>query len=313
MDKTKQTFVAALVAMLVVVAGGWFLLISPQRANVASLADQTQTVNGKNASLQQQIAQLKAESALVSDAQATLAGIARRLPPDPQEANLIDNLKHAADAANVDLQIITPGAPSLMVTAAPVVTSAPAATTSGAAGAAGGATAHVPAPAATDQLYAIPLSLTIAGNYFDVEMFVHSLEGMQRAMVIDQLSLVAAAPGSSQGGAVTGASGTGAASGATATTGTTATGGSKTGTSTSTTTKSGTSKTGKTATTGKPKPGTAAGAQAEINAQTQFVPDAHTLTVSIVGKVFAMYSPAAAAQAIASAPTAAAPTPATTK
>src|SRR4051794_34925886 len=41
MDKTKQSLTIAAVAIVAVVAGGWFLLISPQRASVASLNSDT--------------------------------------------------------------------------------------------------------------------------------------------------------------------------------------------------------------------------------------------------------------------------------
>jgi Tfp pilus assembly protein PilO len=317
MDKTKQTLVAALMAMLVVVAGGWFFLISPQRSNVSSLNAQTQQVAASNVSLQGQIAQLKAESAQVSDAQATLAAIARRLPPDPQEANLIDNLKKAADAANVDLQVITPGPPVLMAApAAAVVTAAPATTSAGTSAAATKPATSRTAPAG-NQLYQIPLSLTVAGNYFDVEMFVHSLEGMQRAMVINQLSLAATTASTTvQGGSST--------SPAAATTGQGVGGtGTSAGSSTSTSTGTGktatigtTSKSGKATKTTTAKPGTVAGAKAELDGQTPFVPDSNTLAVTIVGNVFAMYSPAAAAAVAAAgavAPAAVTPTPATTK
>ena len=44
-----------------VLAGGWFLLVSPQRANVASLNEQTTTQEQTNAALQTKITALKAE------------------------------------------------------------------------------------------------------------------------------------------------------------------------------------------------------------------------------------------------------------
>jgi Tfp pilus assembly protein PilO len=304
MDKTKQTLVAALMAMLVVVAGGWFLLISPQRSSVASLNDQTEQVGTQNAKLQTQISQLKAESAQVSGAQATLAAIARRLPPDPQEANLLDNLTKAASAANVDLQIIVPS-PPVLATAA-TVTTAPttAATSSGST--AGAAPATQAAVAAANQLYQIPLSLTVAGNYFDIEMFVHSLEGLQRAMVIDQVSLAAAVTNGQLATPAPGASGQ-PTSGTSAPVTTTAT----------TSAKSATHAAAGKSTTKPAKPGTAAGAQAEIDKLTPYVPDSNTLAVTITGKVFAMFSPGAAlavaAAGVAAAPAAVTPTPATTK
>ncbi|MDX6203760.1 MAG: hypothetical protein QOJ83_3260 [Frankiales bacterium] len=296
MDKTKQTLVIALVAVLVVVAGGWQFLISPQRSSVAALNAQTSSVDMANASLKTKIAQLKSEAAQLPAEQAALAAIAKRLPPDLQAANLLDDLTHAADAANVDLQAITPGTPTLAassVAAAPT----PVATTT----ANPGTSAPTAPKAAVNQLYQIPLTLTVTGNYFDLEMFIHTLEGMQRAMLISGLTFsknAASATGTSAAGVGVGGA-TGATTAPTSVSGKTTTSGTSTSKSTSG------SKAAKS--TAKPVPGSAAGAQAELNGRTPVVADADTLSVAISGQVFAMYSPAAAAAAAAPA------TPAPTK
>ncbi|MDX6229030.1 MAG: hypothetical protein QOI76_2420 [Frankiales bacterium] len=283
MDKTKQTLVIALVAVLVVVAGGWQFLVSPQRSSVAALNAQTSSVDSANASLRTKIAQLKSEAAELPGEQAALAAIAKRLPPDIQAANLLDDLSHAADAANVDLQVITPGAPVL----APSSVVAPPAPVASAAAKTGTTAATAP-KAPTNQLYQIPLSLTVTGNYFDLEMFIHTLEGMQRAMLITGLTFTKSPPAATGTGAGTGGAGVNGSTGAT------------------TAPKNGSgSKAAKS--TAKPVPGSAAGAQAELDRLTQVVPDADTLSVAISGQVFAMYSPAAAAAAAAVA------TPAPTK
>lgn len=264
MDKTKQTLVIAVVAVLVVMAGGWFLLISPQRSNVATLQSETATQNATNAATLAKIQQLKAQAVEEPADLAALQAIARRLPPDLAEASLITGLSHAAAAANVNLQVITPGAPALVAApVAPVVTTAPAAT--GAPGAAGSTTAPGAAtgpkgpPVNPNQLYSVPLSLTVQGNYFDIEMFIHNLEGMQRAVVINNIGLVSSPP----------------ATGANATTAPT-----KAPTSQSKATKSGT----------KPVPGSPAAAQAAAQAQAPFVVDPNTLTLTLAANVYSMYS-----------------------
>ncbi|MDX6212617.1 MAG: hypothetical protein QOF82_1704 [Frankiales bacterium] len=286
MDKTKQTLVIALVAVLVVVAGGWQFLISPQRSSVAALNAQASSVDSANATLKTKIAQLKSEAAELPGEQAALAAIAKRLPPDMQAANLLDDLSHAADAANVDLQVITPGAPVLAPSS---VVPAPAPVASGAANA--GTSAATAPKAGANQLYQIPLNLTVTGNYFDLEMFIHTLEGMQRAMLINGLTFTKSATGA--GSKVAGAGATTAPKG-----------GSAPGTSSTKSTTG--SKAAKS--TAKPVPGSAAAAQAELDRLTQVVPDADTLTVAINGQVFAMYSPAAAAAAAVAAPATPAPT-----
>jgi Tfp pilus assembly protein PilO len=303
MDKTKQTLVIAVVAVLVVVAGGWYFLISPQRSSVASLNEQTTTVNGANATLKGKIDQLKAQAADLPAQQLALAAIAKRLPPDAQYATLISNLSNAADAANVDLSIITPAAPVL---AASSVVAPPAPVASAAAGKSAAPKAVTPRTAPANQLYQIPLALTVSGNYFDLEMFIHSLEGMQRAMLINQLTFAKLPPSGATVGSTT-------TDGAAAGTTTSPAGG----TSQSTTSGNGKTvagskpgKTGKT-TTAKTVPGSVAGAQAELNRLNPLVPDTDTITLQIAGQVFSMYSPAgaaAAAQAAAIASASPAPT-----
>jgi Tfp pilus assembly protein PilO len=294
MDKTKQTLVIALVAVLAVVAGGWQFLVSPQRSSVAALNAQTSSVDSANASLTTKIAQLKSEAAQLPQEQAALAAIAKRLPPDIQAANLLDDLSHAADAANVDLQVITPGAPVLAPSSA---VAPPAPVVSGAANT--GTTAATAPKAPANQLYQVPLSLTVTGNYFDLEMFIHTLEGMQRAMLINGLTFTKSPlTGTSAAGAGVNGS-TGATTAPKSASGTQTTSGTSTSKSTSR------SRAGQTT---KPVPGSAGAAQAELNRLTQVVPDADTLSVAISGQVFVMYSPAAAAAAAVATPATPAPT-----
>lgn len=301
MDKLKQTMVIALVAVIVVAAGGWHFLISPQRSSVSSLNAQAAAVVSSNKTIQGQIDQLKSQLADVPGEQLTLAAIAKRLPPDLHEAALLDNLSHAADAANVDLLTVNPGAPLLAT--APVV-AAPAPVTS----AAGKSGAPVPKGpgVAGNQLYQIPVTLTVTGNYFDLEMYIHTLEGMQRAMLINQLAFAKGTNTASTTGSNTltgGAAASGAPTSGAAVTTAPAT------TVTKTTVKTSTSKTKGTKAAGKPVPGSAAAAQAELDRQVQVLADSDTLTVTITGEVFSMYSPAAAAVAAAAAAATATPAP----
>ncbi|BEP16046.1 hypothetical protein acdb102_43570 [Acidothermaceae bacterium B102] len=303
MDKTKQTLAIALVAVLVVLAGGWFLLVSPQRANVSTLNNERTAQDSTNAGLQQKIQALKAELVELPAAKAQLEAVARRLPPDLAEVSLIQSLTKAAAQANVDLQIITPGAPAAAAVA-PVQTLAPTATatttTSAAAGAAAAPVAAAPVSAGT--LYAVPLGLTVSGDYFDIEMFVHNLEGMQRALLVSNITIAKGASAVTPGAA---------AATNTASTGTST---AKSGTTTKSAAK-GKTTTGKT-TAGKstavkavpPVPGSAAAAQKEALAVIPFVPNTNTLSVTIAATVFSLYTTTPQAAAVPTAATTSAPT-----
>ena len=312
LDKLKQTMVFAIVAVLVVVAGGWHFLISPQRSSVSSLKAQTATVVTKNSGIQSQIDQLKAQLADVTGEQKTLTAIALRLPSNLQEANLLDDLTHASDAANVDLLTITPGAPVLVSTAPAVV--ATVAPPSAAAGKSAAAVLPKAPVAAANQLYSLPVTLTVTGNYFDLEMYIHTLEGMRRAMLINVLSFgTVNSVGTGGGTATSTLPGGAAASGAPATDAPAAAVTSAPAVVTKSTGKNSTGSAKSAKSNVKADKGTQAGAQAELNRQVQVLSDSDTLSVTITGEVFSMYSPADAAAVAATVGSTATPTPATTK
>jgi Tfp pilus assembly protein PilO len=111
MDKLRQLSLLTAVAVVAVVAGGWFLLVSPQRSKVSDLHAQAAEQKDKNATLSTEIARLEAESKDLPAEQARLAAIAEQLPPNPAMPALIGDLARAAKKSGVDLQIIAPAAP----------------------------------------------------------------------------------------------------------------------------------------------------------------------------------------------------------
>jgi Tfp pilus assembly protein PilO len=306
MDKTKQTLAIALAAVLAVLAGGWFLLVSPQRANVTSLKAKTITQDQTNTSLQTKITALKAELVQLPEAKAQLEAVARRLPPDLAEVSLIQTLTKAAADANVDLQIITPGAPTAVgAPAATVIAPTTSASATGSTAKTGDTPAPVTAPAAAPaapanpagNLYAVPVALTVQGDYFDLEMFVHNLEGMQRALLVSSLNITRPTVNAPLVGAAISTAAPAPAHGKT---------GAKT---TSKTTSKTTGKTtGKTLSKVKPVPGSAAAAQAEAGKLPGFVADQNTLTVTIAATVYSLYTTTPAPAVVPTAAPTSAPT-----
>jgi Tfp pilus assembly protein PilO len=131
MDKMRQLSLLTAVAILAVVAGGWLLLISPQRSKVADLHEQAAQQQEKNATLSTQIARLKAEAKDLPAEQARLAAIAEQLPANPAMPALIDDLAGAAKKSGVDLQIITPSTPVAYGTSSATTLAGPSTTPSG--------------------------------------------------------------------------------------------------------------------------------------------------------------------------------------
>src|SRR5690242_13116616 len=123
MEKTRQWSLLTAVAVVVVLAAGWFLLVSKQNHKAAELKTQASQVQSENSGLASQVAQLKAQSKDLPAQQARLNKIAQQVPDNPALPSLIRQLTTAANAAGVDLVSLAPATPSL-VQAAPAAAAA---------------------------------------------------------------------------------------------------------------------------------------------------------------------------------------------
>lgn len=185
MDKLKQWVGFTVLGVLVVLAAGWFLLVSPKRSEAADLNAQAASKASANQQLAGQLAILKAQAKDLPQQQAKLAAVAAKIPDNPALPALVRALSKAADDAGVELVSMAPSLP------APVVAAAPAAP---AAAGAGTTAARPAAPsAAAGALESIGLNLNVVGGYFQVEQFLDRLESMSRALKVTGFTL---APGS---------------------------------------------------------------------------------------------------------------------
>ncbi|MFL6137822.1 MAG: type 4a pilus biogenesis protein PilO [Frankiaceae bacterium] len=241
MDKLRQLTALTVVAVLAIVAGGWFVLVSPQRSKVTTLHQQAANQQQQNGQLSTEIARLKAESRDLPAEQARLAAIARQLPPNPAMPALVTDLTKAAKRAEVDLQVIAPQAPAAYGSSASVQLSAPVAparpsgttgsttttgsgststttpgststTTSGSTATTTSGSAASTTPGASTLtgsavpvggLYQIPMSVTVVGTYYQVTQFINQLENLHRAYLVTQLNVQ---PGDPLAGALSAAS-----------------------------------------------------------------------------------------------------------
>lgn len=123
------------VAVLIVVAVGWFMLISPQRAKADKLDTQRAAVESELAADQQLLS-----SPSKARTKAALAAGQRALPEDPQVSQILRQLASFASRSRTELDAITPAAP-------------------------------VPAAGAE----AIPISLSFKGRYFGLQQLLRLL------------------------------------------------------------------------------------------------------------------------------------------
>ncbi|UER54171.1 hypothetical protein HJG43_06040 [Kineosporiaceae bacterium SCSIO 59966] len=212
-----------LLAVLISVAG-WFLLISPKRAEAAELEQQTEATELSNQQLEARIAQLKEQFAELPQYQAELAAIQQAMPQDPALPTLVRTLDDMADRHEVTLMSLAPGQPATVQQPTPTAPAAPAEDgaaegaegEAGDADAAGDPAAEDPAadpaapadPAATATpvgagmvLVSVPVTLTTVGDFFASEMFLKDLQAeMTRAFLVQNLSITTEPGGEASGG-----------------------------------------------------------------------------------------------------------------
>lgn len=191
MAKTKLWALFIALAILVATGAGYFLVLSPQKAEAAKADKTAAGIQSTNDGLRLQITRLKKAEALLPAAQARIAAIDARIPATPSLPSYVRWLVKAAANAHVELVSISPTVPQ-------VVTAAPAAVAPVAVAPAAGKSSAAAAPAAppaaqTSGLSAITVSYNIVGNYFQVQSFLRQLEGSPRATVVSTITM---APGS---------------------------------------------------------------------------------------------------------------------
>ncbi len=170
-------WVAGTVAVCLGLLGlSYVLLIGPRRAEAADLAEQNVAAQEQNDALRIKTAQLKAQFVTLPERQAELAKILRQVPPTAKTPDLVRSLDSMATASGVTLKTVTPGAAQYLTAA----------------------TGQQTTPAAKDAVVAVPHTILVDGDYFQVVGFLRKLQGeMERAFLVTGLDVTAAAEGGS--------------------------------------------------------------------------------------------------------------------
>jgi Tfp pilus assembly protein PilO len=187
MTRIQQWAAGTVVALLVIVAAGWFLAISPQKHKVSSLGAQSAAQEQTNNGLHVKLAELTAQMSAVPSEEAAVAAVTQKIPNDPAMPDYVRTLTTIAGQTGVELISIAPGAPAAVAVAAPTVPVATAATPSASADA-----DAAPAAAPAASLQSISVSLNVQGGYFQIQQFTAALQRLARSTV---LTSVAIAPG----------------------------------------------------------------------------------------------------------------------
>ena len=115
MSRIQQWVAGTVVAVLAIVAAGWFLAVAPQKHKASSLGSQAASEEQSNAGLRNRVAALTAQMSAVPGEEASVAAIAAKIPADPELPSYVRALSTIASQTGVDLISIAPGVPTAIV------------------------------------------------------------------------------------------------------------------------------------------------------------------------------------------------------
>lgn len=197
---------ATVVAALVLVAGAWFLAISPVMASAAEAREATQSQLDQNTIAKRKVDQLKAQFAKIDELRADLGTLQAQVPTSDQLAAYRREISALAQARQVTVLSFTVGTATEVASSTPPP-AAPAATdtsTDTSTDTAETDTATTP-PAATEpaapSAFGIPVIVEVVGPYDAVLTFLQDVQqGTQRLNLVLKLNASVPAPGPAAAG-----------------------------------------------------------------------------------------------------------------
>jgi Tfp pilus assembly protein PilO len=176
MSKTRGWSAGAAALATLLLVASWFLLISPQRSEAASLRDQVTQQETFNDQIKLQTQQLKAQFASLPERQAQLAEIKQQMPENPALPSLVRDLSKYSDQAGVVLSSVAPANPAPL-----------------AVGAAPGAVAGTITTADSPPIQQIQTNVIVTGSYAELTLYLQKLQSqMRRALLVENIQLTKA-------------------------------------------------------------------------------------------------------------------------
>lgn len=165
MTETRKWTLGAVAVAILIVAAGWFLLIAPQRTQVADLDTQAQAQVGENSQLETQLAVLKQQNKDLPAKQAELAALETKIPDTAELPTYIREIQEIGRRSDVALTSMTPTEPATVggLTVAPLST-----------------TGALP----PEMLAALNVDLIVTGDYFGLTKFMNELETGSRYTLV---------------------------------------------------------------------------------------------------------------------------------
>jgi Tfp pilus assembly protein PilO len=165
----------SIIVILALVAGTWFIGISPQLAAAAAANDSRATVEGQNARHQIELASLEKQFEEIDELRDELTQLRKTVPADGAMPDMLSELHQLAAANGVAISSVTVADPSTYApientTADPELAAALASVSSGA-------------------FLVIPIDVGVSGLYQNVMAFLSSLQNGERYFLVHDINL----------------------------------------------------------------------------------------------------------------------------
>jgi Tfp pilus assembly protein PilO len=188
--------VGGVLAAVVVTLIGYFLLISPERADTQTVEDQVATAQQQATTLQTRIDQLTAQNKDLAKYRANVAQLRRALPSTSGLPDFLRTLQGLGNATRADVTSLTVGPPT---DASTLPGGAPAAASTSPSNGAASSSSTSNQPAATPagpHIYALAITALVSGSTTQLADFLDQLQSVQpRAVLISQITVGAGAAG----------------------------------------------------------------------------------------------------------------------
>jgi len=200
MTRNRLNMVLAVIGMVVVAVGGFFLGVQPQLARAAADDTQQSTVEQENALKSVELARLRKQAKSLPEMQAELGRLEASVPSATKMSAFYDEIGQAASAAGVTVSAITTSdavayTPPVSEPTTPSATGAPTPTPEPVASAPSSAP-----PVATDasitasNFSVVPVTVSVDGSFDQALSFVGRAQALQRLYLVNSITSSASDP-----------------------------------------------------------------------------------------------------------------------
>ncbi len=181
MNLNRITILVGSFAIVIIVALGWFVGISPKIAEADATAAQQQVVETQNTAQEAELVTLRAQFAQLDVLRADYGALQSSIPGDANGDDFVDQLQAAATATGVILTTASLGEPQAYIpfgeTAAPVADPAVEAPAAGSP-AAGSSTL-------IGKLYTVSVAVGVSGSTEQIYNFVGAMQSGSRMLIVN--------------------------------------------------------------------------------------------------------------------------------